>query len=245
MIRRLMFAAVLVPALFCVAAYAQSADEVVNKSIEARGGLEKLRAIKTVTMNGTATLGGPGGSLQAPFSMKSKRPGQMRMEITIQGQSLVQATDGKTPWTINPFQGSPAPEKMSEDDAKDAEQQADIDGPLVDYKAKGNTVELLGKEDFEGTEVYKLKVTLKGGGIQYIYLDASTYLEIKETTKRSRNGQEFEVETLPSDYKEVNGVLFPFSIQSKVNGTTQFELTLDSIDANKDVEDAIFVMPTK
>jgi outer membrane lipoprotein-sorting protein len=242
MFRRLLFAAFLAPALFCIAASAQTADDIVNKHIEARGGIEKIRALKALKMTGTAVLG-PG--LEAPFSLTVKRPGSMYMELSIQGKSLVQATDGSTPWMINPFAGSPDAQAMSADDAKDVEQQADFDGPLVDYKAKGNTVELLGKEDFEGTEVYKLKLTLKSGDVQYVFLDASSYLQLKETTKRVRDGKEAEFESLSGNYKAVEGVQFPFSLETKANGQPQFALTLTSIEANKPVDDAIFKMPVK
>jgi outer membrane lipoprotein-sorting protein len=242
MIRRLLFAALVVVPLWCVAASAQTADEIVNKTIQARGGLEKLKAVNTVRMSGTATLG-PG--LQAPISLQFKRPGAVRMEFTIQGKALVQATDGKTPWAINPFQGTSDAETLSAEDAKDLNEQADIDGPLVDYKAKGHSVELMGKEDLEGSPVYKLKLTLKSGDVQYIYVDADSFLELKETTKRSQQGKEIEVETYPSNYKEVNGVLFPYSIESKADGHTVFSATLDKIEVNAPVDDAAFKMPAK
>lgn len=242
MFRRLLFAALLAPALFCVAASAQTVDEVLNKHVEARGGIEKIRALKALKMTGTAMVG-PG--LQAPFTLIVKRPNSMHMELSIQGKSLIQATDGSTPWMINPFAGSSDPEAMSAEDAKDVEQQADFDGPLVDHKAKGNAIEFLGKEDFEGTFVYKLKVTLKGGDVQYVYLDATSYLQLKETTKRVRDGKEAEFESLSSNYKAVDGVQFPFSLETKANGQPQFSLTLTSIEANKPVDDAIFKMPAK
>jgi outer membrane lipoprotein-sorting protein len=242
MIRRLVIAACLAPALFGIAASAQSADDIVNKHIAARGGLEKMRAIKTLKMSGTATLG-PG--LQAPFTMQLVRPGRMRMELSIQGKALVQATDGSAPWMINPFAGSTTAEAMSAEDAKDVEQQADIDGPLVDYKAKGHTVELVGKEDFEGTDVYKLKLTLKGGDVQYIYLDASTLLQLRETTKRTRDGKEMEIESFASNYKPVEGVLMPFAVETKINGQPQFAVALDSIEVNKPVDESVFKMPGK
>lgn len=240
MIRKLLLSVFLAPALFCVIASAQSADDIVNKHIAAVGGLDKIKAVNTLEMTGKATVG-PG--LEAPFSMRLTRPGQMRMEITIQGKSLVQATDGTTPWGINPFQGATDPEKLSGEDADDITEQADFDGNLVDYKAKGNTVELMGKEDFEGSEVYKLKVTKKNGDVSYEYLDATSYLELKSTTKRKHDGQEIEVESYPGNYKAVEGVMFPYSIENKIGGQTQFTLTLTSIVVNKPIDGSIYKFP--
>lgn len=240
MIRKLLFSVVAAPALFCVVASAQSVDEIVTKHIAAVGGLDKIKAVNTLEMTGKATVG-PG--LEAPFSMRLTRPGQMRMEITIQGKSLVQATDGSTAWGINPFQGSNDPEKLSGEDADDIIEQADFDGALVDYKTKGNTVELMGKEDFEGSEVYKLKVTKKNGDVSYEYLDATSYLELKSTTKRTRDGQEIEIEAIPGNYKAVEGVMFPFTIEQKVGGQTQFTLALSSIVVNKPIEGGIYKFP--
>jgi outer membrane lipoprotein-sorting protein len=242
MIRKLVFAAVLGIPLLCITASAQSVDDIVNKSIDARGGLDKLKAITTISMTGTATIG-PG--IQAPVTVKQKRPSAVRMEFTIQGKALVQATDGKSPWMINPFEGSSDPQTMPADDAKDLDEQADIDGPLVDYKAKGNTVELVGKEDLEGSQVYKLKLTRKSGDVEYLYLDAGTYLEVKETNKRMQQGQEITIDTFMSNYKPVAGVLFPYSIEAKQGGTTQFQVTIDTVEVNKPVEDSIFKMPSK
>src|SRR6185503_9024911 len=127
-------------------ASAQTVDEVIAKHLEARGGLEKLKAVKTIRMTGKMTMG-PG--MEAPISLELKRPSSIRMEFTIQGNVGVQAYDGKNGWAINPFGGKEDPEPLSADDLKEIEEQADRDGPLVDYKAKGNTVELVGKEKVE------------------------------------------------------------------------------------------------
>jgi outer membrane lipoprotein-sorting protein len=247
MIRSLLFAVLFAIPLFCAAASAQTSsaptvDEVINKHIAARGGLDKMKAISTVRMSGTATIG-PG--IQAPVVLQLKRPGEVRMEITVQGKALVQATDGKTAWTISPFEGSSDPQTVSAEDAKDLDEQADFDGPLVDYKAKGHSVELIGKEDFEGSPVYKVKLTLKGGDVQYIYIDADSFLELKETTKRTQQGKEIELESYPSNYKAIGGVLFPHAIETKANGQPAFQVTLDKIEVNTPIEDTAFKMPSK
>lgn len=229
--------------LFGVAAAAQTVDEIIQKNTEARGGLQKLKAIKSLKATGRLTPASLGQDIA--LTLQQKRPNAFRMEFTLQGKSMIQAYEGEGGWQINPFQGSSEPEKLAGDDLKDAQEQADIDGPLVDYKAKGHTVELLGKEDLEGTPVYKLKLTLKTGDVRYIYIDAANYLELKTTAKRKSPGGELEIDIYPSNYKSVGGVLFPFSIEQKAQGQTQVQIALDKIELDVPIDDAIFKMPVK
>ena len=205
--------AVLVPALS-----AQTVDEVIAKNIQARGGMDKLKSIKSIKTTATMTMG-PG--MEAPGVMVQKRPEMARLEFTIQGLTAVQAYDGSKAWQIMPFMGKKDAELMSSDETKEMEETADLDGPLVDYKAKGNTVELIGKEKIEGTDAYKIKVTLKNGDVQTEYIDADSFLEIKEETKRMVRGSEKEFESSIGDYKDVNGIIFPFAVESGIKGTDQ------------------------
>ena len=143
-----------------------------------------------------------------------------------------------------PFMGKKDPELMSADEAKDIQEMADIDGPLVDYKNKGNQVELLGKDKLEGTDVYKLKVTLKNGDVLTMYIDTDSFLEIKEETKRTVRGSEQNVEESIGDYKEVNGIIFPFATESGIKGSQQKQkLTITKIELNVPADDSIFKMP--
>jgi outer membrane lipoprotein-sorting protein len=143
-----------------------------------------------------------------------------------------------------PFMGKKDPELMSADEAKEMEETADLDGPLMDYKDKGNQVELLGKEKVEGTDAYKLKVTLKNGDIQTVYIDADSFLSIKEETKRTVRGTDHDVESSIGDYKEVDGIVFPFAVESGVKGGTEKQkITISKIELNVPVDDAIFKMP--
>lgn len=229
--------------LMSAAASAQTADEIIKKNIEARGGLQKIKAIKSVKVTGKLTIAGPG--LELPITIQQKRPNTFRMDVSFQGQSIIQAYDGETGWQVNPPQGIREPEKMAGDDLKDAQEQADLDGALVDYKEKGHTVELMGKEDLEGTPAYKLKLTLKTGDVRYIYIDAANYLELKITAKRRSPGGEQEVDIYPGNYKQVNGVLFPYSIEQKVGGQPQVQIALDKIEVDVPVDDAAFKMPVK
>lgn len=240
MFRKLCFAiataAVLIPAM-----WAQTADEIIAKNVEARGGSAKLKSVQTVKATATLAMG-PG--MEAPGVLIQKRGNLARLEFTIQGLTAVQAYDGKNAWEIMPFMGKKDPELMSADEAKEVEEMADLEGPLVDYKSKGHQVELLGKEKIEGTDAYKLKVSLKNGDVQTVYIDADSFLEIKEETKRTVRGTEQVVESSIGDYKEVNGVVFPFAVESGVKGSQEKEkLTITKMELNLPVDDSIFKMP--
>jgi len=220
---------------------AQSVDEIIAKNIQARGGAEKLKSVQSIKATATMTMG-PG--MEAPGILIQKRPALARLEFTVQGLTAVQAYDGKNAWQIMPFTGKKDAELMSADEAKETEEMADIDGPLVDYKSKGHQVELLGKEKIEGTDAYKLKATLKNGDVQIIYIDADSFLEIKEETTRTVRGSEQVVESAIGDYKEVNGLMMPFAVDSGVKGSAEREkLTVTKYEINVATDDSIFKMP--
>jgi len=219
---------------------AQTVDDVIAKANEARGGLEKMKAVQSVRMKGRMTMG-PG--LEAPITIEMKRPRNARMEFTLQGMTGVQAYDGQQAWGISPM-GSQKAEPLPPEMAKDLDNQSDIDGPLVDYKAKGHQVELVGKEKVEGSDAWKLKVTLKSGDVQYVFLDADSHLEIRNESKRTIRGSEVELETTIGDYKEVGGLLWPHSIQSGATGRPEKQsFAFESIEVNAAIDDARFKMP--
>ncbi len=233
--------AVSVCALFlAVAAFAQTADEIIEKHIKAEGGAEKMKAIQTMRMTGKMKM----GAMELPVVMIKARPDQMRMDFTVQGMTGTQAYDGTTGWSVMPFMGKKEPEKMSEDMLKEMRDEADFDGPLVDYKAKGNKVEYLGKEDVQGSPAYKLKVTTKQGNETTMYIDAETYLVIKTESKRKIQGQEVEGETTIGDYKEVDGMMFPYSLEMKAKGAPAGQsITLEKYELNPKIDAAQFKMP--
>lgn len=240
----LVVAAVLcLPAASALAAEtaAPTVDEVIARNIEARGGLDKLRAVQTMKMTGKMMMG-PG--MEAPMTLEFRRPANMRIEFTFQGMTGIQAYDGKSGWAIMPFGGKKDPEPMTAEDLKEAEEQSDMDGPLVDYKTKGHKVELLGKEKVEGSDAYKLKVILKSGDVRYLYLDADTYLDIKGESKRTVRGSETEIESTIGDYKEVEGLMLPFSISAGAKGSDQKQnIVIDKIEINPAIDVARFKMP--
>jgi outer membrane lipoprotein-sorting protein len=230
---------VLVSLFLAAAAGAETADDVIAKFVAARGGLEKIKAIQSLDMTIKANEQG----VEFPGKLEWKRPDRMRIEMTIQGKTMVQAYDGKTAWAVMPFLGSPDPQVMAADDAKDVIEQADMDGPLVDYKAKGNAVELVGKDDVDGAPAWKLKLTLKNGDVSYVYIDTETGLNVKETSKRKQQGSEIEIDSYLTNFKPVEGVLFPFAIENKVQGKSMGQFTIDSVKANVPFDDKMFVMP--
>ena len=220
-------------------ASAQTVEEILKKYYDSRGGYEKLKSVNTIKSTGTQLIMG----MQIPFTIQQKRPNLIRIEATIQGQTMVQGFDGKTAWSINPLTGSTDPQILPEDQAKNIIEQADIDGYLIDYKEKGNTVELIGKEDLDSTQVYKLKVTLKDGDIRYNYLDAKNFLELKVIAKIKRQGTEIDAETYYSEYKEVDGIMMAHSFETKRGGTTISQITMNNIELNSEMDNALFKLP--
>lgn len=226
-------------ALLAAPMFAQTADELIEKNVKAHGG-DKMKAMKSLRMTGTMKM----GPIEAPFTISKTRPENVRMEFTVQGMTGMQVYDGTTGWMVMPFMGKTDPEKMAGDQLDDIKEEADFDGPMVDYKAKGNKVESLGKVDVEGTPAYKLKVTLKNGNEHIIYLDADNYLEIKTEGKRKVQGQEAETETTLGNYKEVDGVLFPTQIESHVKGREGAQtITISKIEVNPAIDATSFAMP--
>ena len=227
---------------FSFQSYAQTVDEIVNKNIEVRGGLEKLEALKSMKLTGKMTMQ---QGMEAPILVYQKRPNLIRMEFTFQGMTGIQAYDGQTPWMVMPFMGTKDPQKMPEDEAREIIEQADFDGPLVNYKEKGNTVELVGKEDLEGTPVYKLKVTLKNGDVRYFFLDAENYLDLKITRITKREGNEITVETFLGDYKNVKGLMVPYSVEVKIRDQVVNQLSWENVEFEIPIDDSIFKMPAE
>ncbi len=229
-------------ALLTLSAFGQTADELLEKNLKAMGGKEKLKALQSVRMTGTMKM----GPMEAPITLTRARPSSTRFDFSIQGMIATQAYDGKTGWMLLPFTGNKDPQLMTDDMLKDVRSDADFDGPTFDYKAKGNKVEYLGKEDVEGTPAYKLHVTTKEGKESIAYLDAETYLTIRTEAKRNINGQEVEATTSISDYKTVDGLKFPYSMETKVKGMEKMggqAITISKIELNPKVEASAFAMP--
>jgi hypothetical protein len=224
---------------------AVTADELVAKYIEARGGAEKMKAIQTLKLSGTLALS---GEFTSDFVLvrQIRRPNQVRNDATLQGLTTVRAWDGQEGWGISPLFGRKDPERLSPDESKELIEIADIDGPLVDSASKGNSIEYLGTEDVDGTEAHKLRVTLKDGDVQYVYLDPDYYLVIRVLYQRSVRGARVEVETDLGNYERINGVYFPFSIDAGPKGEAKTrKITIDKAEANVPLQETLFRFPAE
>ena len=226
-----------------ISAAAQTVDEIVAKYVKTVGGMEKIEAVKTIRRTGKVIAG---GGFEIPIVEENKRPNLVRQDITIQGLVGTNAYDGKTGWKIQPWNGKKDAETMGEGELKGIIDDSDFDGPLVNYKAKGNKVEYLGMDEVEGDDTYKLKVTLANGETRLYFMDTEYYVPIKIETKRIVRGAEVEFEAVLGDYKEVAGWYLPFSVEVGGKGS-QFKqkIAYDKIEANVPVEDKRFAMPVK
>src|SRR5579864_171688 len=232
MIFRKTLASVLLAGFAAAALSAQNADEVVEKHIQAKGGRDKIKSVKTLRFTAKMSMG---QGMEAPVIMELVPPvHKLRMEFTIQGMTGIQGYDGTTGWQIMPFLGKTEPEQMTGDDLKEAKENADlVEGPLFNYKEKGNKVEYLGKGDLEGTPVQKVKLTEKDGDVTTIYFDADSYLELKNETTRSIRGQATDIETTFGNYKQVEGLTMPFNLETKLKGAPAPQvITIDKIEVN-------------
>jgi hypothetical protein len=243
MISRKTLAFVLLGGLAAAALAAQTADELVEKAIQAKGGRERIKAVKTIRFTAKMTMG---QGMEAPVVMELVPPEhKLRMEFTLQGMTGIQAYDGTNGWQIMPFMGKTDPEALSGDDLKEAKENADLlEGPLFNYKDKGNKVEYLGKGDLEGTPVQKLKLTEKDGDVTTIYLDADSFLELKDETTRSVRGKATDMETTFGNYKQVEGLTLAYTIETKIKGAPAPQLiTLDKVEVNPAIAAGRFDMP--
>jgi outer membrane lipoprotein-sorting protein len=212
---------------------APNVDDIIARSIEARGGMEKIKGLQSLRMSGKALLN---DQVQAAVRIFSKRPNLTRFEMDVNGATLVQAFDGRSAWALNPFVTGAGPQAAPETQSRELREHTDMDGLLVDYKAKGRTVELNGTEDVAGSPAWKLKVTVKDGGVDYVYLDTKSFLMVKSTSTH------IAVTILFGDYRAVDGLVMPFRIeQSAAPGTVK--MTLDKIETNVPLDDAQFRMP--
>src|SRR5580693_506407 len=220
---------------------AQTADELVNKNIQAKGGLDKIKAAKTRMAVGKVK--GARGRV-AVFKQMNMRPDLVRQDLSIQGMTAVQAYDGSVGWQTNPFRGRKDPELMGEDTLRDLLLAADFDGPLVDYAEKGNKIEYLGHDLVDGDDALRLRVTLKNGDLVYYYLDPDTYLEIRKEIRQFIRGSVRERVVDVGSYKPVNGVLYPFSISEGPGNNPGVQVsTIEKIEVNVFIPDSEFALP--
>jgi hypothetical protein len=227
------------------AARADTASDLVAKNLAARGGADKLAAISSIQFTGKVVV--PGGFELAYRETRMRKNNAALYEMTIQSLTIVQGYDGTVGWRINPFEGRRDAERMSADDTRALSDDATVDGPLLSAKATGATVTYLGREDYDGTDAYKLRVVDPTGAEYQYYLDPDSYLEIRIIETRKLRGARQVSETELGDYELVNGVYFPFSIASGPLGSDASQrqvLTIAAARANLPLNPMMFAMPS-
>ncbi|MDP9200500.1 MAG: hypothetical protein M3P26_01015 [Gemmatimonadota bacterium] len=218
-----------------------TADDIIARYIKTVGGADKIQSIRTLRRIGKYT--GDDG-FEAVVMQESTRPNRVRQEFSIQGMTAVNAYDGATGWKIDPFGGKKDAESLSEEELRSIVEDSDFDEPLINYKQKGNKVELVGMDQVEGTDVYKLRVTQKNGDTRYYYMDTDSYVPIKYETKRIIRGTPQESETTLGDYKQVGGWYLPFSMETRQKGSSGSQkITFDKIEFNVPIDSTRYIRP--
>lgn len=234
----LLFAISLLPA----ALVAQTADDVIAHYLAVRGGLAKIKAVQSERVSGTISFG-PGA--EGPFFVERARPLKMHMQLTLNGQVVIRTYDGKSAgWVYNPFVPNPVVEPMPASDLRSIQDEADFDGPFIEYKAKGNQIEFVGKSDVEGKSVNKLKLTNKNGEVNFFYFDASSGFLLKWEGNRHVEDKDVPWVSYFRDYREVDGIKYPFLIEFNAPGTEQIQtITADKIELNIPIDESHFAKP--
>ncbi len=225
-----------------LAAAAQTADEIVKKVLDARGGAEKIKSVQSERVSGHVSFS---RGMEGTFVVELKRPLKMHVEISIEGQTIIRVYDGKSSgWTINPFLENKDVQPLSSEDLKNISDESDFDGPLMDYKSKGNQIELVGKENLDDKPVYRLKLTNKNGDVRFYFFDASSFLLLRWEGIRKTADQEIPWESFFSDFHEIKGLKYPFRIEQGSPGTEiRQTLTAEKIEIDPQIDDSRFAKP--
>ena len=218
--------------LLSVFSFAQTAEEIVAKHIEAIGGAAAWKKVNSLYYEGKMTVHGA----EINLTLTSLNGKGVRQNISLMGMTGYQIITPTAGWNFMPFQGQTTPEAMTADELKQAVDDLDVQGKLVDYKSKGHTVEYLGKDDVEGTECFKLKITSKAGNVETVFIDPKSYYIVRSVVKRTANGQESDVATGLSNFQKLpEGIVVPFSI------TLPFgEMVISKAEVNKQVDESTF-----
>lgn len=224
--------------VFITSSFAQTVDEILAEYFAVQG-QEKLLATNTFTTKGKIIQ----GQFEIPFTSFQKRPMKFRSEAEFQGMKIVSAFDGETGWSINPMSGATEPMPMTAEQVDRMKIQADYDGMFYNYADKGYTIELLGTEPVDDIATYVLQLTRPNGDIITSYIDAENFVILKTKSKMKMQGVETEAETIFSNYKYIDDILVPFSLETKMNGETVMQMVFDEITYNIGLDDSIFEMP--
>lgn len=221
-----------------------TAAQVVERNVAARGGLQAWRAVNTMTLSGQIDVGGT-KPVKLPFVMTMKRPHKSRFELNFDNQIAFQVYDGNQGWKVRPFLGRNVAEPYTPAEAKSAAETADLDGPLVDYAAKGSQVALQGVETIDGHRAYKILLTTKDRGQRHVWIDSSNFLELKvEGDPRKLDGRMHAVGVYYRDYRRENGLMVPHLLETQVTGVKQkHQMTIQHVAVNQAADDALFTKP--
>lgn len=214
----------------------QTVDDIIAKNLAAKGGLERMKAVQTLKQTSHVTIPGQGEMTLITYG---KRPNLTRQEVVMAGRMTIGAFDGQTAWQVDPLRGITTPAVLSGPAADAIREQSDFDGPLVDYKAKGYTIELVGTENVSDRKAYHLRLTSKDRRVQHCYVDVATGLETRTVAESPMGSIESEL----SDYRDVEGLKWAFSVRTSVAGIEQGTMRVDKVELNAKFDDAIFRMP--
>ena len=223
-----------------------SAAQIVDKTVAALGGLDKWRAVQTMSFSGKMDAGGKTKDpVQLPFELDMKRPLKLRVELEFANDKALQVYDGVNGWKLRPYLGRKTVEPYTKEEMTSAAMEPGLDGLLVDYAAKGNKVELEGMEKVEGQNAYKLKVTTKSNQVRRVWVDSKSFLEIKmDGVPRSMDGKPRPVHIYMRDYRPVSGLMVPYTIETEVEGfKPSHKMVIEAVKVNPKLEDSIFAKP--
>ena len=222
---------------------ARSVEEVISRYLDELGGVEHLRVWKGMKGTGKFVFPAP-GTAEVPVTFWFKPPNKQRMEMMVQGQKVIYATDGACPWSCDPTRGVPVPTPLPEDQTREMNRNDD-EYPFIDYKEKGYKVELLGKEEFEGRPVYRVHLVRKNGLESTHFFDTETGRELRYVTTLERGNAAVVQEAIERDFRRVGWLLMPFDIEIKLNGKTVRRMVMEAIEVDPDLDDSFFKMPSK
>ena len=222
---------------------AQSVDleSVLRDYYEARGGEKRIESVDTARFVGSVWMG---DEIEGSFLLVFKRPGKTRLELDVDGRVAVQALDGSTAWTVFPLDGEAAATVFGEDRTKLMAEQADLEGPLVDWRAKGHRLQLQGIENLDSGPAYRIDVTLETGAVRHFYLDVTTMLTVRQTGLWKVDGDEVAFETRLGDYHEVHGLMFPHLVETRTRGATSGQrFVIERVELEPNLADDLFALP--
>lgn len=232
--KRLSAVFLIIAIVFAGTANAQTVDEVINKHLDAIGGKDKWRTVNSIKSEASLTVQG----MEIPITLQQIHQKGMRQDFVVMNMNAFSIIRPDSGWTYMPFQGQTTPEPMTADALKIGQDQLDIQGDLLDYAAKGNKVELLGKEEVEGTEVYKIKLTRKSGNEQTQFIDTKNYYLVGVATKLTANGQEMEMKVNYSNFQKLpEGITVPFTMEST---TLPGPMTFKKYEVNASIPESAF-----